>query len=333
MGETIFAGGNWNAIKTMLGKKTEKPIRITEVGPRDGLQNERGQVSLEAKVDFINALSATGVSEIEVGALVSPKAVPQMKDTEEVFRQIHRIKGVTYTALVPNEQGLERALAAGVDKIAVFTAASNTFNQHNIHATIAESITRLEPVVARAKQTGLQVRGYISTVVLCPYEGRIAPETVLMVMRQLKNIGVEEIALGETLGKASPHDLRALLETVCAEWPSARIALHLHDTYRLAIDNAMMAWEQFGITHFDGSAGGLGGCPYAPGAPGNVATEDLVRAFKAHNAPIAVDEKKVVEAAELVGNELEQPLSSMFGASPHSTMMSPSLTEFCGKGS
>lgn len=295
-------------------------IRITEVGPRDGLQNERGEVSLETKVNFINALSETGVSEIEVGAFVSPKAVPQMKDTEEVFHQIHRVQGVSYTALVPNEQGLERALAAGVDKIAVFTAASNTFNQHNIHATISESIARLRPVVSRAKENGLQVRGYISTVVVCPYEGPIAPETVLGVMRQLQDIGVEEIALGETLGKASPHDLRALLETVCAEWPAAHLALHLHDTYRLAIDNAVMAWEQFGISHFDGSAGGLGGCPYAPGAPGNVATEDLVRAFKAQNAQIAVNEKKVVEAFQLIQRDLGRSSDSNFRASPEPTM-------------
>ncbi|MCZ6580558.1 MAG: hydroxymethylglutaryl-CoA lyase [Nitrospirae bacterium] len=312
-------------------------IRITEVGPRDGLQNERTQVSLETKVNFINALSATGVSEIEVGAFVSPKAVPQMKDTDEVFRQINRSKGVTYTALVPNEQGLERALAAGVDKIAVFTAASNTFNQHNIHATIAESIARLRPVVSRAKQTGLKVRGYISTVVVCPYEGRIAPEAVMMVMRQLQDIGVEEIALGETLGKASPHDMRALLETVCAEWPPARLGLHLHDTYRLAIANALMAWEQFGITHFDGSAGGLGGCPYAPGAPGNVATEDLVRAFKAQNAHMAVNEKQVVEAFGMIAKELGRSLSPTFSASPYSrydtTGVGSSFAEFSGKGS
>jgi len=308
-------------MSTMSEEQQASVIRMTEVGPRDGLQNERAQVSLETKVNFINALSATGVSEIEVGAFVSPRAVPQMKDTEEVFHRIHRTKGVTYTALVPNEQGLERALAAGVDKIAVFTAASNSFNQHNINATIPESIARLRPVVSRARQTGLKVRGYISTVVVCPYEGRIAPKTVLTVMRQLQDIGIEEIALGETLGKASPHDMRALLETVCAEWPLACLSLHLHDTYRLAIANALMAWEQFGITHFDGSAGGLGGCPYAPGAPGNVATEDLVRAFKAQNAHVAVNEKQIVEAFGIIAKDLGHTLPSTFGASPDSTMI------------
>ncbi len=308
-------------MKTMMEDKQSTAIRITEVGPRDGLQNERAQVSLETKINFINALSATGVSEIEVGAFVSPKAVPQMKDTENVFSRIHRTKGVTYTALVPNEQGLERALAAGVDKVAVFTAASNSFNQHNINATISESIARLRHVVSRARQSGLKVRGYISTVVVCPYEGRITPEAVMMVIRQLQDIGVEEIALGETLGKASPHDMRTLLETVCAEWPPARIALHLHDTYRLAIANALMAWEQFGITHFDGSAGGLGGCPYAPGAPGNVATEDLVRAFKAQNAHMAVNEKHIVEAFGIIAKDLGQTLPSTFSTPPDSTMV------------
>ena len=316
----------------MMENKQSPVIQITEVGPRDGLQNERGRVPLETKVNFINALSATGVSEIEAGAFVSPKAVPQMKDTEEVFRHIHRTKGVTYTALVPNEQGLDNALAAEVDKIAVFTAASNTFNQHNIRATIDESIARLRPVVSRAMQNRLKVRGYISTVVMCPYEGRIAPAAVLSVMRQLHDIGVEEIALGETLGKASPHDLRELLEIVCAEWPASRIALHLHDTYRLAIDSALMAWEQFGITHFDGSAGGLGGCPYAPGAPGNVATEDLVRAFKAHNAPIVVNEKKIVEAAEMIATHLRRSLQPTFTSADHSAIIAPSRTECCGKG-
>ena len=315
-------------MSTMQENTPSPVIRITEVGPRDGLQNENAHVSIGTKVKFINALSASGVSEIEVGAFVSPKAIPQMKDTDEVFCQILRTEGVTYTALVANERGLEQALTAGVDKIAVFTAASNTFNQHNIHATITESIARLRPVVSRARQTKLKIRGYISMVAFCPYEGRISPEAVMTVMHQLQDIGVEEIALGETLGKASPHDMRPLLDKVCAEWPVSQVGLHLHDTYGLAIANALMAWDQFGITHFDGSAGGLGGCPYASGASGNVATENLVRAFKAHNAHIAVNEKKLIEAVGMIAKDLGRSLSSQFSSSPPADIPRPTLAEF-----
>ena len=329
MGETVF---NSRIMSTMIKDKPSTVIQITEVGPRDGLQNERAQVSLQSKVEFINALSTSGVSEIEVGAFVSPKAIPQMKDTEDVFRQIHRGTGVMYTALVPNEKGLDRALEAGVDKVSVFTAASNTFNQHNIHATIDESFVRLRPVVSRARHAGVKVRGYISTVVFCPYEGRISPQAVMKVMHRLWDLGVDEIALGETLGKSSPHDLRGLLETICTDWPPSRLALHLHDTYGMAIDCALMAWEQFGITHFDSSAGGLGGCPYAPGAQGNVATEDLVRAFKAHNAPIAVNEKTVANALGIIEKELGKVFPSRFGNFMDLKQGQPLLSESIGNG-
>ncbi len=290
--------------------KEARPIRIIEVGPRDGLQNEPCSLSLKTRVEFINALSASGVSEIEAGAFVSPNAVPQMSRSDEVFRQLTRMEGVTYSALVPNERGLDRALEAGVQKIAVFTAASNTFNLHNIHATITQSIALLRPVVSRAREAGLQVRGYISTVVFCPYEGQIHPANVMGVMRQLLDIGVEEIALGETLGKASPRDFRPLLDKVCSYLSPQRVALHLHDTYGLAVANALNAWEQYGITAFDGSAGGLGGCPYAPGASGNVATEDLAFAFKASGALVSVDERKVVTAAQKIAEELGRTISS-----------------------
>ncbi len=289
------------------------PIRITEVGPRDGLQNEPNQISTSAKVSFIDALSKTGVADIEAGAFVSPQAIPQLADSEEVFRRISRRDGVLYSALVPNERGLERALAVGVQKVSVFTAASETFTSRNIHATIAESLQRFRPVVKRSRDAGLPVRGYISTVAFCPYEGRIRPAQVVDVMRQLLDLGVEEVALGETLGQAAPRDIRALLDAVLPHLPAHRLALHFHDTYGMAVANALAAWEGYGITAFDASAGGLGGCPYAPGASGNVATEDLVSALKASGAAVPVDEAKVVSAAQELVLELGRPLTSRLG--------------------
>ena len=300
-----------------------RPIRITEVGPRDGLQNEPGIIPTARKVAFIDALSKTGVTEIEAGAFVSPKAIPQLSDSDEVFRLINRAKDVIYSALVPNERGLDRALAVGVQKVAVFTAASETFAMRNIHATIAESLRRFQPIVKASLDAGLPVRGYISTVAFCPYEGRIRPLQVVDVMRQLIYLGVEEVTLGETLGRATPRDIRALMDAVLSHLPAYRLALHLHDTYGLAVANALAAWEEYGVTAFDASAGGLGGCPYAPGASGNVATEDLVAALKASGAVVAVDETKVVAAASELARELGRPLTSRLaqlrGQSPETT--------------
>jgi len=291
-------------------RATHSPVWITEVGPRDGLQNESGAVDTESKVAFINALSRTGVTEIEAGAFVSPQAVPQMADTEEVFRKIERRPGVTYSALVPNERGLARALTAAAQKISVFTAASDTFTQHNINASMEESIRRFSPVVAGAKAAGLAVRAYISTSVHCPYEGRVEPSRIVEVVDRLTQIGIQEISLGETIGKAAPNDVRRLLDAVLRSTESAHLSLHFHDTYGMAVANALMAWEEYGIERFDSSAGGLGGCPYAPGASGNVATEDLVYALKASGARVEVDEEKVVEAARGISRVLKHPLSS-----------------------
>ncbi len=287
-----------------------RSIRITEVGPRDGLQNESRFLPTKSKVAFIDALAATGVDEIEAGAFVSPKAVPQMSDSDEVFRQMRRAKSVVYSALVPNERGLERALAAGAQKVAVFTAASETFTRKNIDATIAESLHRFEPVVARAQAAGVPVRGYISTVAFCPYQGRIRADQVVSVLRRLIDLGVEEVALGETIGRAAPPDIRRLLDAVLAHLDQDRLAFHCHDTYGLGVANSLIAWQEYGLTLFDASAGGLGGCPYAPGASGNVATEDLVYAFKASGAVVDVDEARVVEAARAVAQELGRPLAS-----------------------
>jgi hydroxymethylglutaryl-CoA lyase len=297
-------------VVTKQAKLHRRPVRIIEVGPRDGLQNEPGAIPTEHKIAFINALSRTGVSEIEAGAFVSPKAVPQLADSEEVFRNIERLPGVVYSALVPNERGLERARTVAAQKIAVFTAASEIFTQRNIHATMRESIDRFTPVVSGAKRDGMAVRGYISTVVFCPYEGRIAPTRVAEVMMRLLELGVDEISLGETIGKASPSDIRRLLDTLLPHIARERVSLHCHDTYGMAIANALTAWEDYGIEAFDSSAGGLGGCPYAPGASGNVATEDLVFALRASGSTVSVDEAKVMAACRQISGSLSRSFAS-----------------------
>lgn len=289
-----------------------RPVRIIEVSPRDGLQHEARFVPTARKIDLINALSQTGVAEIEAGSFVSPAAIPQLADSDEVFRAIDRVPDVTYSALVPNERGLERARAVAVQKIAVFTAASNSFTRRNIKATIDESLARFKPVVQGAKRDGMLVRGYISTALWCPYEGRIAPGLVLDVMLRLLELGVDDISLGDTLGKAAPPDIRALLDTVMTRIEPVRLSLHVHDTYGMAVANVLTAWEDYEINAFDCSAGGLGGCPYAPGAAGNVATEDAVFALKASGAPVAVDEGLVVDCA--------QQLSAVIGHPPHSRL-------------
>jgi hydroxymethylglutaryl-CoA lyase len=285
-------------------------IRITEVGPRDGLQNELAVISRETKVAFINGLSRTGVAEVEAGAFVSPKAVPQMADSDDVFRKIERMPGVVYSALVPNERGLERARDVEVQKIGLFTAASDTFTKRNINATIQESLDRFKPVVAGARRDGMAVRGYISTAWFCPYEGRIRSTRVADVMIKLLALGVDEISLGDTIGRAAPADVRRLLDVVLPQIPRTRLSLHFHDTYGMAIANVLTAWSDYAIEAFDSSAGGLGGCPYAPGASGNVATEDVIFALKASGAAVAVDEIQVVAAARQLEAVLKHPLGS-----------------------
>ncbi|HEU4684702.1 MAG TPA: hydroxymethylglutaryl-CoA lyase [Nitrospira sp.] len=286
------------------------PVRIIEVGPRDGLQNEAQIVPLEAKVSFVDALSQTGVAEIEAGSFVSLRAVPQLADTDDLFRKITRRPDVVYSALVANERGLERARAEAVQKIAVFTAASDSFTQRNIHCTVRESIQRFKPITAGAKRDRLTVRGYISTAMYCPFEGRIAPSSVVRVMRDLLDLGVDEISLGDTIGRGAPRDVRTLLDHALTELAGAPLSLHFHDTYGLAVANVLTAWMEYGITSFDTSAGGLGGCPYAPGASGNAATEDTVHALKASGAAVAVDERRVVAAAKQLEPFLTHPLSS-----------------------
>jgi hydroxymethylglutaryl-CoA lyase len=269
------------------------PIRIVEVGPRDGLQNQAELVPTEVKIAFVDALSLSGFDEIEVSSFVSPKWIPQLADAAEVFAGIRRAPGVTYMALVPNEEGLERAQAVRVDKIAVFTAASETFSRKNTNASIAETLRRFEPVVAKA---GVPVRGYISTAFHCPYEGPITPAQVLPVARALIDLGCTELSIGDTIGKAIPAEVRHLLELLIPLEPPVRLALHLHDTYGHALDNAQAALAM-GIKTFDASTGGIGGCPYAPGAAGNVATEALVAAFGGRTG---IDPVRLAAAAAIV---------------------------------
>ena len=274
-------------------------IQVIEVGPRDGLQNEKGVIPTDIKIAFVNALSLCGLHEIEVTAFVSPQWVPQLADAHEVLSQIKRLPGICYTALVPNEQGLDRALAADVGKICVFTAASDGFNRKNVNTTIDGTFKRMAPVVARATEAGLPVRGYISTAFWCPYEGPIDAARAVAVARRLMDMGVTEISVGDTIGKATPHEVETLLDQLILHVPKDHIAMHFHDTYGRAADNVLQAWR-LGVQRFDASVGGLGGCPYAPGAPGNVATETVVRALRAHGAQVDVDLDKMAQARALI---------------------------------
>ena len=284
-------------------------VRIVEVGPRDGLQDESAPIPTDAKVAFVDALSEAGYDEIEVSAFVSPKWVPQLADAGEVFARIRRREGIVYSALVPNEQGFARAMAARVGKIAVFTAASETFNRKNINASIEESIERFAPVVTEARAAGIIVRGYVSTAFWCPYEGKIEPPQVTRVARRLIDLGVDEISIGDTIGKAVPAEVHALLDLLLDAAPQDAIAMHFHDTYGTAVANALAAYER-GITIFDASAGGVGGCPYAPGAAGNVATEDLAWALGRSGATLTLDLDRVHAASDVLAAALRRPLRS-----------------------
>jgi hydroxymethylglutaryl-CoA lyase len=271
-----------------------------EVGPRDGLQNEPTTIPTAVKVAFVDALSDTGLQEIEVSSFVSPERVPQLADAEDVFRRIRRHPGILYSALVPNDEGLERALKAEASKIAVFTAASETFVRHNINATIQQSVRRFRSVVAHSP---LPVRGYISTAFHCPFEGPIPPTAVLAVAEALLGIGCIELSLGDTIGKATPDEVQRLLELLLRHLPVSLLALHFHDTAGRAVANAKAA-AALGIRSFDGSAGGIGGCPFAPGAPGNVATEALVETF---GPTTGVDLERLRAASSIVRSHLRAP--------------------------
>jgi isopropylmalate/homocitrate/citramalate synthase len=292
-------------------------VTVVEVGPRDGLQNEQAVVPTDAKIAYINRLSATGLPVIEATSFVSPRAIPQLADAPAVMRGIQRRPGVRYTALVPNLKGMEAALAAGLGEVAVFTGASESFVQHNINCSIAESIERFTPVVARARAAGVRVRGYISTVFGCPYEGRVAPASVVRVAEQLTALGVDELSLGDTIGVATPNQVVEMVGLVAERVPLDRLALHLHDTRGTALANVLAGLEA-GVTIFDSAAGGLGGCPYAPGASGNLSTEDLLYMLHGMGIQTGTDLDAVVDASRYLAGVLGRvPTSRYYQAENH----------------
>ncbi|SFS27162.1 MULTISPECIES: hydroxymethylglutaryl-CoA lyase [Pseudomonas] len=284
-------------------------VRLVEVGPRDGLQNEAQPISVADKVQLVDALSAAGLSYIEVGSFVSPKWVPQMAGSADVFAQIQRKPGVTYGALAPNLRGFEDALAAGVKEVAVFAAASEAFSQRNINCSISESLERFAPIMAAARQHGISVRGYVSCVLGCPYEGEIAPEQVAAVARELYAMGCYEVSLGDTIGTGTAGNTRRLFEVVGAQVPRDKLAGHFHDTYGQAIANIYAGLLE-GITVFDSSIAGLGGCPYAKGASGNVATEDVLYLLNGLGIDTGIDLDALIRAGLQISHVLGRPTGS-----------------------
>jgi len=276
-----------------------KAVRIVEVGPRDGLQNEAAVVPLAAKVALIEALVAAGLKTVESGSFVSPKWVPQMADTAEVMAAISRQAGVSYPVLVPNLKGLEGALAAGVDEVAVFGAASESFSQKNINCSISQSLERFRPVVEAALAKNIRVRGYISCVLGCPYEGEIAPEAVAKVAKALADMGCYEISLGDTIGTGTPLKAQAMIRAVAAVVPIEKLAVHFHDTWGQALAN-ILACLELGVAVVDSAVAGLGGCPYAKGATGNVATEDVVYMLDGMGIETGVDLLKLAAAGRAI---------------------------------
>jgi len=278
-------------------------VTVVEVGPRDGLQNEDRILPAASKVRFVELLADAGLPVVEVTSFVHPAAVPQLADAEEVLSSVHRRPGVRYPVLVPNMRGFDRAVAAGADAIAVFTAASEQFAQANINMTIAESLEAFRPVLAAARGRGMWTRGYVSTAFGCPYQGEVDPADVVRVAEGLAALGCDEVSVGDTIGVAEPPGVERVVAALLERMPVDRLALHLHDTRGRALDNAR-AGLQLGVRTFDGSAAGLGGCPFAPGAPGNLATETLVAWLHAEGFETGVDEAALAEAADYVRTAL-----------------------------
>jgi hydroxymethylglutaryl-CoA lyase len=286
-------------------------VTVVEVGPRDGLQNEAATISSADKIAFVDRLTQAGFSVIEVSGFVSPKWVPQLADAADVFAGITRQPGVRYTALVPNLAGLERAQAAGVTEVAIFAAASETFSRRNINQSIAESLSTYSAVCARAAAAGIRVRGYVSTAFGCPYEGEVPPSRVAEVSGALLDMGVFEVAVSDTIGIAHPGQVPVIIEQVAARVPLDRIALHFHDTRGTALANVLTAL-QLGVTTFDASAGGLGGCPYAPGATGNLASEDLIYMLDGLGIVTGVVLAALVEASKHIEPRIGHRLPSRY---------------------
>jgi len=291
--------------------RTPRRVSIVEVGPRDGLQNERSPITTADKIAFVDRLSDAGHAVIEVSAFVSPKWVPQMADATEVFAGITRRPGVRYSALVPNQAGLARAVAAGVSEIAIFAAASETFSRRNINQSIDDSLRAYAAVTADALAAGLKVRGYLSTCFGCPYEGEVAPAQVAAIARRVLDLGVFEVAISDTIGVAHPGQVPRVLDAVTAGVPLEQLALHFHDTRGTALAN-VLAGLDYGVTTFDSSAGGLGGCPFAPGAAGNLATEDLLYMLDGLGVETGVDIAQVSAASREIEARLDHRLPSRY---------------------
>ncbi len=286
-------------------------VTVVEVSPRDGLQNEKTPLSIEDRVAFCDRLVATGLPVVEVGAFVSPRWVPQMAGSDEVLRRVAKPAGVRLPVLVPNREGYDRARAAGAREIAVFTAASETFSRRNTNATIDESLARFGSFVPLAKREGLWVRGYVSTCFGCPYEGAVTPDRVVEVARRLVDAGCDEVSIGDTIGVAVPTEVAEVVGRLRAAIPVDRLAVHFHDTRGTALANVLAALQE-GVSVVDASAGGLGGCPYAPGASGNLATEDLLYMLHGMRIETGVDLGRVAEAARGLGTRLGRPLGSRY---------------------
>ena len=286
-------------------------VTVVEVGPRDGLQNESAVIGSADKIGFVDRLSAAGLPVIEVSAFVRPSWVPQMADASEVFSGITRREGTRYAALVPNLAGLERAHAAGVNEVGIFAAASDSFSQRNINQDVEASLDTYRAVCARASELKIRVRGYVSVAFGCPFEGEVAPARVAQVAEALMNMGVFEVAISDTIGIAHPGRIRGVVAVVAERVPLHKVALHLHDTRGTALANVLSALE-LGITTFDASAGGLGGCPYAPGATGNLATEDLVYMLNGLGIETGVDLAALVQASAFIEPRVGHPLPSRY---------------------
>jgi hydroxymethylglutaryl-CoA lyase len=283
-----------------------KSVRIGEAGARDGLQNEKAIVPAAVKVELIERLAEAGLREIEAGSFVSPKWVPQMADSDEVIKRIRRKPGVTYAALVPNMQGYARARAAGIAEIGIFTAASESFNKANINCSIAESLERFRPVVEAAKTDGVRVRAAVSCALGCPFEGEIAPAKVADVSERLIALGVDEVVVADTIGVGTPVKAQRMLAATAERVPMAKIGIHFHDTYGQALANTLACLE-LGVAAVDSAVAGLGGCPFAPGATGNVATEDVVYMLHGMGIETGVDLDKLIDAAFFISDHLGRP--------------------------
>ncbi|WEG17601.1 hydroxymethylglutaryl-CoA lyase [Alkalihalophilus pseudofirmus] len=284
-------------------------VLIREVGPRDGLQNEKQMIRTEDKIAWINQLSKTGLSYIEVTSFVNPKWIPALADCLDVAKQIERKPGVTYAALVPNQRGLEGALEADIDEVSVFMSASDTHNRKNINKSMDATFPVLKEVVQQAKSAGKSVRGYVSTVFGCPYEGKVSIDQVVHTSEKLMEMGIDELSLGDTIGVATPNQIEEVLLALKGIIPIERLALHVHDTRGTALANVYQAY-QLGVRRFDGAAGGLGGCPYAPGAAGNVATEDMLYLFNGLGVETGVSLEQLVDSAEFIHKKVGRPLPS-----------------------